>query len=56
MIFKIDHADGYMSINHQAAITTTETIKAKPTFDREDQIQGVLIKVYHTDNVIFNEL
>ena len=50
----IDHASGYVSIKHQVAINDTETFKAKLTFDREDQIQGVVIKGYHTDNGIFN--
>ena len=50
----IDHASGYVSIKHQAAINATETVKAKLTFEREDQSQRVLIKGYHTDNMIFN--
>ena len=50
----IDHASGYVSINHQVAINATKTVKEKLTFDREAQIQGVVIKVYHTDNGIFN--
>ena len=50
----IDHAIVYVSINHQVAINTTETVKAKLTFDREAQSQGVAIKGYHTDNGIFN--
>ena len=31
------------------AIKATETVKAKLTFEREDKIQEVMIKVYHTD-------
>ena len=50
----IDHASGYVSIKHQVAINATETVKAKLTFEREAQSQGVLIKGYHTDNGIFN--
>ena len=50
----IDNASGYVSINHQVAINDTKTVKEKLTFDREAQIQGVVIKVYHTDNGIFN--
>ena len=50
----IDHASGYVSINHQVAINGTETFNAKPTFEREAQSQGVVIKGYHTDNGIFN--
>ena len=50
----IDHASGYLSIKHQGAINATETVKAKLTFEREAQSQGVVIKAYHTDNGIFN--
>ena len=50
----IDHASSYVIINHQVAIKATETVKAKINFDREAQIQGVVIKGYHTDNGIFN--
>ena len=50
----IDHASGYVSIKYQVAINTTETVKAKITFERKAQSQGVVIKGYHTDNGIFN--
>ena len=50
----IDHASGYVSINHHVSINATETVKAKLTFDREAQSQGVVIMGYHTDNGIFN--
>ena len=43
-----------MIINHQVAINATETVKVKPTFEREAQSQGVEIKGYHTDSGIFN--
>ena len=50
----IDHASGYARIKHKLAINATETVKAKLTFEREAQSQGVVIKGYHTDNGIFN--
>ena len=50
----IDYASGYMSIIHQVAINATEAVKAKLTFEREAQSQGLVIKGYHTDNGIFN--
>ena len=43
-----------MSIKHQLAINTTETVKAKLNFEREYQSHGVVINEYHTDNGIFN--
>ena len=42
-----------MRIKHQVDIKDTETVKAKLTFDREAQRQGVVVKGYHTDNRIF---
>ena len=33
----IDHPSGYVSIKHQLDLNATETIKAKLTFEREDQ-------------------
>ena len=50
----IAHASGYVRIIHQVDRNATETVKSKLTFEREAQIQGVVIKVYHTDNDIFN--
>ena len=43
-----------MRIKYQVAINATENVKAKITFEREAQSQGVAIKGYHTDNGIFN--
>ena len=42
-VFK-DPARGYASIKHQVAINAAETVKAKITFEREAQSQGVGIK------------
>ena len=50
----IEHISGYMSIKHQVAIHTTETVKEKITLERKDKSQGVMINVYHTENGIFN--
>ena len=50
----IDRASCYVRIKHQVDINATETFKAKLTFKRESQSQGVVIKGYHTDNGIFN--
>ena len=50
----IDHAIGYVIIKHQVAINATENVKAKLTSERVAQSQGVLIKVYDTNNGISN--
>ena len=49
-----DHVSGYVRIKDQVTINATETVKAKLTFERKTQSQGLVIKVYHTDNGIFN--
>ena len=46
----VDPASGYVSIKQQVAINATEVVKEKLTFEREAQSQGVVIKIYHTDN------
>ena len=43
----IDHASGYLRINHQVAINATETVKEKLAFEREAQNQVVAIKGHH---------
>ena len=53
-MFFIDHSSGYVNINHQVTINTTETVKAKLTFERESQSQEGILKGYHTDNRIFD--
>ena len=50
----IDHVSGYVRIKHQVSIKATETVKARPNFEREAQSQGVEIKGYQDDNGIFN--
>ena len=39
----IDHDSVYVSIKYQVDINSTETVKAKRTFEREAQSQGVVI-------------
>ena len=50
----IDHASVYVKIKNQVDINATETVKAKRTFEREAQSQGVVIRGYHTANGILN--
>ena len=51
----IDHASGYVRMEHLVAIKATKNVKGKLTFEREAQSQGVVINGYHTDNGIFND-
>ena len=50
----IYHVIRYVRTKHQVDINATKTVKAKLTFEREVQIQGVVIRGYNTDNEIFN--
>ena len=50
----VDHASDFISINNQVAIAFTENDKAKPKFQRDAQIQVLVIKEYHTDNQFVN--
>ena len=50
----IDHDSSYVWIKHQVDINNTETFKAKLTFERVAQSQGVAMKGHHTYNGIFN--
>ena len=50
----VEHTSGCTRINNQVDINNNETIKAKITFEREAQINGVVIKGYHTNNGVFN--
>ena len=43
-----------MIFKHHVAINSTETVKEHINFEREDQIQGLVIKLYHNDNRIFD--
>ena len=51
----ICHVISYVRTKHRVDINSTETVKAKLTFEREVQSQGVVIKGYNTYNGLFNE-
>ena len=40
----IDRASGYVRINHPVVINATENFKEKLIFERDNKIQGVVIK------------
>ena len=44
-----------MGIKDQVAINTTETVKDKLKFERESQIQGVVINGHRAKNGVFND-
>ena len=49
----VDHASGYISVQHQVSLSAADTIKAKLKFEREAYDFGVAIQGYHTDNGVF---
>ena len=50
----VDQANGFIIVKHQVTINSTENVKNKLIFDTDTKSQGVVTKVYHTGNWIFN--
>ena len=46
----VDHATGYIYINHQVHLTTHETINAKENFEAHCRDHGVVVSEYLSDN------
>jgi hypothetical protein len=46
----VDHATGFISVQHQQTFGAADTIKAKLQFERAAYDDGVIIQDYHTDN------
>lgn len=50
----VDHATGYVSIQHQVTLGAADTIQSKVRFERAALEDGVIIQGYHTDNGVFS--
>ncbi|CAJ1952569.1 unnamed protein product [Cylindrotheca closterium] len=50
----VDHASGFVYINHQTSTGTRETVKSKHSFEREIGDYGHKVKAYHADNHPFS--
>ena len=50
----IDHATGYVHVEHQVKLTTHETLFAKQRFENHSHDYGVIIQQYQADNGIFD--
>ena len=50
----VDHASCFMIINNKVYINATETVKEKLIFERESQINLVVMKVNQNYNVLLN--
>ena len=50
----MDHASGYIHVEHQVSLCASDTIAAKRRFERILYDRGVTVKSYRADNRIFN--
>ena len=50
----VDHATGFISVQHQQTFGAADTIKAKLQFERTAFDDGVVVQDYHTDNGVFS--
>jgi len=50
----VDHASGYIHIEHQVSLSAGNTILAKRNFERLLYCHGVLVKSYRADNGVFS--
>jgi hypothetical protein len=51
----VDHMSGYIHVEHQLGLSSSETIRAKQNFEQMALGHGVLVTDYLTDNGIFNK-
>jgi hypothetical protein len=49
----VDHATGYISVQHQQTFGAADTVKAKLQFERAAYDDGVIVQNYHTNNGVF---
>ena len=49
----VDHATGYVSVQHQITLGAADTIQSKIRYERAALEDGVIIQGYHTDNGVF---
>jgi len=49
----VDHASGYILVEHQISLHAPDTIISKRNFERIMYDKGVLIKMYQLDNGVF---
>ena len=50
----VDHASGYIHVEHQISLLATNTIRSKRNFERILMNHGVLVRLYRADNGVFN--
>ena len=50
----VDHASGYIHVEHQVSLSAADTICSKRNFERIMINHGVLMRRYRADNGVFN--
>ncbi len=50
----VDHASGYIHVEHQISLSAADTIRSKRNFERILMNHGVLVRRYRADNGVFN--
>ena len=50
----VDHASGYIHVEHQVSISASESIEAKLKFERVCYDMGVKVQAYQSDNGVFD--
>ena len=49
----VDHASGYVDVQHQVTLNAADTVKAKLRYEQDAHTNGVVVQSYHTDNGVF---
>ena len=54
----VDHMSGYLQVEHQLGLSSTETIRAKQAYEKHCLDHGIMVDTYLADNGVFkaNEL
>jgi len=50
----VDHASGFIHVEHQVTLSAGDTIRSKRNFERLLYNHGVLVKSYQADNGVFS--
>ena len=50
----MDHASGFIHVEHQVSLSAGDTIRSKRNFERLLYNHGVIVKSYRADNGVFS--
>ena len=54
-VMYVDHATNYIYIHLVTGISSDATLESKHTYERQLAVYGRKVKVYHADNLRFND-